>query len=1059
VRKKHLAGLMAAAALLALAGWLPAAAQITTGSISGKVVDEKGDPLPGALITARNRDTGLERAVPTDSRGEYRLLGLPPAIYVVQATLTGFGAPLKTIVVNLGQNVPLNFEMKPGGGLKEELEVTAEPPLVNTTKAEVSTVVTETQVRSFPLLQRDYNDLAQLSPGVKPAPSGQFDPTKKQEIYSPFTTGGSSGRNVNISIDGADNNDSVVGFFVQGFTTEGIQEFEVVQDQYKAEYGRSLGGVVNVITKSGTNDFGGSVFGYFFNESLRAKNYGERRSGLDPSETEREFFGFSVGGPIIEDKLFYFAALERRNDREPFALSSILTSFAGATAPNFPFTIPSPGTTLGADFERDLWTVRFDYNLSKSHLLWVRWSRDNADALNDQGGALSGPENQGNSTNDVWSAVLNWQWNIRGNMINELKIHRNDFENRVVSLSPDPILTLSFENFDIGRNINTPQATFQNKFQVRDDFSFIAGRHSFKAGIEAIRIDLDDSFLGPPATPALQFLFNPGVDPNDAMLSGDNPTHPVPNVDPTNGVDDGLEMLDEIAPINPGFIPGTRYYQYGAYFQDDWEVSDRWRLNLGIRVDHDQDLFKDAEEGINKAFYECFANPRSNAACGRDPNDVTRPPRFEGFDNTFPEDQTNVSPRIGFVYRVGGEDKDVLRGSWGLFYDKLVDNLVIFMRQNLSPFFSPSLPVMDCWDITDPNFSVANSGCAAGAMPHPNLPPLPVDFTLSNWVTNATDPNGVGLRDWFGTLTSILGQATFDDATFMPSPDWKTPYTSAVSVGWGHTFSTRLALDTNLIYRRGFHQLFRQSIRGRNSGNEAPFPVVLDPNLGSIYPGQTEFFTTDGKSQYVSLQMGLKGRWPNFDFGVNLNLSQALGTQDNAGTAPTDGGPIDIFEGGNIRFTGGDVDGEWGRISGDQTLYTFLYGIYRLPLDFQTAAQITYGTKTAFHGFAGVDLNGDGFVSANEYAGTRGSGQGDDYFNINWRGSKFFNTGKGTKVELYADVFNVLNRVNHGLFVIHQQLTVDANGNTIRNPQYGKPTTDTLSPFSRRLQWGLRFTF
>ena len=254
----------------------PAQAQITTGGVTGKVVDERGSPLPGVLITLRNSETGIERAATSNTDGSCIILGLPPAVYVAQATLPEYGAPLQTIVVNLGQTVPVNFKMEQGGGLEETVKVTAETPLLNTTKTEISTVVTERQIRSFPLINRDYNDLAQFAPGVKQAAGGQFDPTKKPGIYTPFTTGGTAGRNLNISIDGADNNDNVVGFFVQGFTAEAIQEFEVIQDQYKPEYGRSFGGVVNVITKSGSNELHGSAFGTFRN----GNSVGPRQEGL-----------------------------------------------------------------------------------------------------------------------------------------------------------------------------------------------------------------------------------------------------------------------------------------------------------------------------------------------------------------------------------------------------------------------------------------------------------------------------------------------------------------------------------------------------------------------------------------------------------------------------------------------------------------------------------------------------------------------------------------------------------------------------------------------------------
>src|SRR5262249_49339389 len=153
------------------------------------------------------------------------------------------------------------------------------------------------------------------------------------------------------------------------------------------------------------------------------------------------------------------------------------------------------------------------------------------------------------------------------------------------------------------------------------------------------------------------------------------------------------------------------------------------------------------------------------------------------------------------------------------FYDKLVDNLVIFMRQNLSPFFAPSLPVLVGCDPANLGTCSTTTQLTAGTVVDARLAPLPADFTLANWQDPASR-----LPPWFNTLNQLLGPATFNDSMFVPSPDWKTPYPSAYSVGWGHVFTPRLSLDSNFVYRRGFHQLTRQSYRGRNSGREAPFP-------------------------------------------------------------------------------------------------------------------------------------------------------------------------------------------------------------------------------------------
>ncbi len=1029
--------------------WTAAAAQIATGSISGQAVDEAGNGLPGVLVTARGADTGLERSATTDESGNYRILALPPAAYEIRATLSGYGTQPRNLVVNVGQVVVLNLEMIPR--FQETVVVTAVPTAINTTKPEISTVVTEEQIRSYPLINRDFTDLARLAPGVKQSPAGQFDPTKKEGVYTPFTTGGTAGRNVNISIDGADNNDNVVGFFTMGMTMEAIQEFEVIQDQYKAEYGRSLGGVVNVITKSGNNEFGGSVFGIFRNEDMRAKSYSERLEGADKVESDREQYGFSVGGPILKDKLFYFVAAERQSEERPVALSSLITDFSGTEPAGFPFRIATPGTVVPQDFERDMFTVRLDWNISSRHRIFVRYAGDDIEFLNDQGGTITDPSQQGDSQTDIWSAVLNWQWIVGKNAINEVIVHKNDFENQIVSNSPDESLSLFFDSIWLGRNQNTPQATFEEKSQFRDDFSWGWGNHSFKAGVEIIEVDLDEGTLGRPTNPSVWFFFNPTVTPSGSMVSGDGNT---------NGVDDGIEAIDNVTLVGPALVPATDYTQYGVYFQDDWQVNDRWRLHLGLRIDRDDGIFEDTERGANRGFYECLADPGNSRKCGLDPA-VPAPPNapqgIDGFENTFPEDPTNISPRIGFVYRVGGGDTDVIRGSWGLFYDKLIDNVNLFMRQNLSPYRSPSLPSLAGCDVTtDPTCSATE--LLAGETPVVGYPALPADFTLANYENRAS-----GLRSWVDGLTAVQGPATFNDFVLMPSPDWKTPYTSAFSVGWGHVFNDRLSLDSNFIYRRGFHQMTVDAYGGGASGRESPFPVVVDPNTGlASYPGEVDLLATEGKSQYVALQTSLHGRFERIEFTWNLNISQARGTQDNGG-AYIGGGPLDIFDGGNLTYTGGNIDSEWGVITGDQAIYTNFYGVFQLPFDFRAAANIVYGSATYFQPFSGLDTNGDGFNGGifglpSEYTGSRGAGEGDDYFNIDLRIAKFFGLPSDMNVEVYLDVFNLLNRVNHGPFEVRQQL-IDVGGGVARlNPDFGRPTGMVVSP-SRTVQLGVRYTF
>ena len=353
----------------------------------------------------------------------------------------------------------------------------------------------------------------------------------------------------------------------------------------------------------------------------------------------------------------------------------------------------------------------------------------------------------------------------------------------------------------------------------------------------------------------------------------------------------------------------------------------------------------------------------------------------------------------------------------------------------------------------------------AGSTPIPGGPPLPNDFTLNNWVN---DPS---LKTWVDSILATLGPATITQDNFggldiIVSPDWSSPYTSSYSVGWGHAFNDRLGFDTNLIYRRGFHQMRWESFQGINSGRDAPWPAVTDPNTGiATYPGGLTILTSDGKSEYLSLQLSARGRYPKFDFGATLNLSEATATQDAGGTGffSADEGPIDIFDGGNIKFTGGDVDSEWGRVSGDQALYAFLYGLYRFGYGFSLSAEVTYGTRVAVHGTSGgVDLNGDGFPPwvfplNEEYAGGRGGGLGGDLFNIDMRLSKVFNTGKGTAMEMFLDVFNLTDHDNYSTLVSHRQF-VSQGGTFVTNPDYLSPLGNTVTP-PRTVQLGTRFSF
>jgi hypothetical protein len=296
-----------AALILACAMAGNAAAQQTTGNIQGRVTDAQGAAVPGVSVTGRNTATGFVRSEVSDAEGAYRLNGLPVGNYDITAELQGFSRfERKMVIVNIGQTVSIDVSLNVAG-VQEAVTVTGESPLIETTASSVGGVVDMTRIENLPLNGRQFANAAITIPGV--GLGYHSDPTKSTQ-YSPQIAGG-NGRNVNYQIDGGDNNDDTVGGLLQLFPLEAIQEFNFVTSRYKAEYGRSNGGVMNIITKSGTNDLKGSWFTMFRDAALNSITESEKRAEVEKQDYRRWQYGGSVGGPIVQNKMHYFGAFER----------------------------------------------------------------------------------------------------------------------------------------------------------------------------------------------------------------------------------------------------------------------------------------------------------------------------------------------------------------------------------------------------------------------------------------------------------------------------------------------------------------------------------------------------------------------------------------------------------------------------------------------------------------------------------------------------------------------------------------------------------------------------
>jgi Carboxypeptidase regulatory-like domain/TonB dependent receptor len=629
----------------------PAVAQQTTGNVTGRLVDSQGAAVPGVTVTAKNAQTGFVRSDVSDGEGVYRLTALPVGTYDLTAELQGFKkVENKGVVVNVGQTIDVNITLQLAT-VAESVTVTAESPLVETSNSSVGGVVDIGRIENLPLNGRQFANLAATIPGV--GLGFHTDPTKSTQ-FSPQINGG-NGRNLNYLIDGGDNNDDTVGGLLQLFPLEAIQEFNFQTSRYRAEYGRSIGGVMNVVTKSGTNTPAGSFFELFRNEALNSEAHSEETTldlngnPVGKQDYRRNQFGGSFGGPISLNKAHFFVAAERTQADafQPVTTFGLFPDFEGS----FP-----------TKYRENLLTGKATANLNASQYLSVRYGR-NTNKQPYGTSATSPPNNWAISENRFNSINVNHNWVLGGSKLNEFIFQYADFRNHIGPASSLPNETFP-NNVTVGANGNTPQTTEQHKFQFRDDFSWRKTGwgvgHDMKAGVNFIN------------EPHLFITFNTGKGIPFYTHNTNDLNGPISTVTLSDG-DSHANM-----PLK----------QYGMYFQDDWRVTDSVTLNLGLRYDLMTGYQIDQSKDPNfVALQAAGRSGRLNGMIG-----------FEDFGKDPKEDHNNIQPRIGGAWDVHKNGRDIVRGGWGIYTDVGYTNSNILFGAadasglNFGPVFTATNP-------------------------------------------------------------------------------------------------------------------------------------------------------------------------------------------------------------------------------------------------------------------------------------------------------------------------------------------------------------------------------
>jgi hypothetical protein len=602
-----------------------AQSQATTGNIEGRVLDPNGAAIPNAAVTATNQQTGLIKSVNTDDEGQYRLILLPPGTYNVQTTAQGFApSDLNGVVVTVGGKTPL--EIKVGlGGVVNQVEVTGEAPIVETTRTSVSTTVNQKAIENLPVNGRNYLDFATLTPGVV------RDVTREGDI----SVGGQKGTLNNLQVDGTDNNNTFFGqaFGRTGvrppyqFSEESVQEFQVNQNGFSAEFGRAGGAVINVVTRSGTNRFSGGVFEYFRDEALNANTSnlkatqaaGGRLNKRPPFQINQ--FGGRLGGPIVKNRAFFFFTYDgqRQTLPNPVEAPNLFAQSAAIRA----LLLPRLGT-YAISRNQDVFMIKSDISLTQNNQLSLRFNQQNFTGVNNEfTGQLATEEHSGDSLAKTYTFSGNLASTITSRVVNEFRFQfaRDKEPGGANSDLPETQINTGGGFLLLGRNNFSPRETTIKRAQFIDNVSYVRGEHNFKAGVD-VNFDRILNFF--PGFFNGQYTFNSYADF-------------------AAGIPSAFTQRFGVAGTE-GATTRPNSSDFAVFGQDDWRVTPKLTLNLGVRYD-----------------VQTLARPPL-----QNPDPVLL---AAGLDTSIqPKDSNNIAPRFGFSYAF--DEKTVLRGGYGIFYGR-----------------------------------------------------------------------------------------------------------------------------------------------------------------------------------------------------------------------------------------------------------------------------------------------------------------------------------------------------------------------------------------------------
>ena len=1076
-------------------GALPALAQARSSSadLTGTVSDPSKSPIRGASVTATNIATGLARNGATDANGVYRIPLLPPGEYEVKIEVNGFSTQIKKgITLTVGQILTLNFEISSGGPI-DSASIETDQPLIETERTHQSSTITQRPINKLPINGRNFLDFARLTPGAV-----EESPTITSVQVVPLTTSGLSfagqnGRANTVQIDGVDNNDAISNGVRPTISQEAVSEFQINRSGYNAEFGRATGGVINIVSKSGTNQFHGNVYNYFRNERLDARNTFATAMRQDPP-FKRNQPGFTFGGPIRKDRTFFFTAYEGLIRRESafttiLADPSILQPAPGqqgqpgqqdliaaligsgspafvaqgqqlqallTTSPNSPFSANRNTFNLLASSTgafpiiqtSSTGSVRLDHSLNEQDFLFLRASLTNDSQHNILIGGLKAPSAGFDIGSRDNTFVLGETHVFRGGSSNEFRFQsiRNTYN--VDTVDPFGPRTLAGGFGVFGRDFSAPSDRTQRRIQFLDNFSLSRGRHDFKFGADFSRYTIDTVsaiFLGgiidfgqfpvPLGQGLIQTLGPDAVKQLVTALSTPRALGGLQRPELVQVIT--TQPLTTIQQINFGFPRSVNQgfgnpnaqlngQTLGLYLQDGFKARPNLYLSFGLRYD------------------------------------------YELQPSGTPRDGNNVGPRFSFAYDPFNNQRTVIRGGGGVYYQSLftglafvpsvletgkIGGIFVSASSRLTPI-SPTSPCGKALATTGlpPSFCFYQQLVALGLLTGPSTRSIP-ESAYSNLLglTRATNTNRVLIR---------------------LAPDAVNGYGAQASLGIDHQFGREWNVSINYLFSRGV-----KLIRPRQV-NAMPDPSTPDafgrPALtGRLDPTRLadQVFESAGNSTYHGMAVSVNKR-----FGLHY---QVIGSYTYGKT---------IADAADINFEQGVQDPTNARA--DRGLSSFdlrhrlsLAAIFESPYsggsgspwyeralaDFYLSPIITMRSGFPFNIRTGFDINLDTINNDRPFAVGRNTGVGPWFFTTDLRVGRQirFNGDNPLGLEIIFDAFNLFNRTNfkevnnvtNGALFLNQLGFTDVRvkGNSAIPASQFSGFTSAYDP--RIIQLGAKFNF